>query len=142
MSRERHAAFVGSCSRLTRCNCVAKCLRRKDQMLVDFGTCLAIFWASLAAQVVLNRVPRALLVVMDWTTAKNKPSGPISDRCWTKMCCFYIMFRLFVGRFGTVLVGFSDCWMVAGGPLQWGKNRYASIGRNVRIDHICAASQW
>ena len=26
-----------------------------------------------------HRVPRALLVIMGWSTAKNEPSGPISD---------------------------------------------------------------
>ena len=59
-----------------------------------------------------NRVPRALLVMMDWSTAKNKPSGPISDRCWTNIfdilvISMYDMFMFYFGRFGSVLVGFQ-----------------------------------
>ena len=33
-----------------------------------------------------NRVPRALLVIMDWSTAKHKPSGSISNRFGMKKC--------------------------------------------------------
>ena len=47
----------------------------------------------------------------------------------------YVMF----GRFGLVFGWFSDYWMVVGGPLQ-GKKKQVRIGRNSRIDHICAAS--
>ena len=41
-----------------------------------------------------NRVPRALLVIMDWSTAKNKPSGAISDRFWTNICYLYVIYVL------------------------------------------------
>ena len=41
-----------------------------------------------------NRVPSALLVRMDWSTAKNKPSGRISDHVWTNICYVHVMLCL------------------------------------------------
>ena len=50
-----------------------------------------------------NRVPRALLVILVWSTAEDKPPGPMSDHFWTKdvlfVCYIYVML-------GLVLIGF------------------------------------
>ena len=42
----------------------------------------------------VNRVPCALLVIMDWSMAKNKPPGAISERFWTKICYLYVIYML------------------------------------------------
>ena len=64
-----------------------------DNILIDFGVNLDLFRVSLAALAVLI-VPRALLVRMDWSTVKNKPSGPMSDHFWTSFGYFDIISML------------------------------------------------
>ena len=39
-----------------------------------------------------NGVLRALFVIMDWSTAKHKPSGSISDRFWSNRCYLNVIF--------------------------------------------------
>ena len=42
----------------------------------------------------LNRVPRASLVILAWSTAKNKLFGSISKHYWTNYCYLTVISRL------------------------------------------------
>ena len=57
-------------------------------MSVDFGVSFALVWALLAALVVLIVFLVPCLVIMDWSTLKNKPSATISGHSRTSFCYF------------------------------------------------------
>ena len=89
----------------------------------------------------LNRVPRALLVRMDGSTAKNKPSGPSSDPLWRKIYASCVI-SMFMFMFWPVWVGigwFSDCWTVAGGPSKRGACSYATC---CTYKWVISGSKW
>ena len=111
----------------------ARCDQDLDQILVDSGVKLAPFWAPPAAPGRSNNAPRAPPVIPARPTAKNKPSGSISDRFWKKyiICTPFMVFMLCVCY---VLAASGRYWSVFRSPDGRGKssaskqNRFVSRG--------------